>query len=528
MFSLTTLPLLSIQIFLPLLGAIFIAFIRPSAPEVGKNAKMVAFVTSVAGLCLSFVLYYNFDPSTSGFQFVEKQVWWPEWDMSYHLGVDGISLPFIILTALLTPLAILASWETASYKPKEFMIAFLVLESFVMGVFCALDLVLFYVFFEAVLIPMFLIIGIWGGTARIQAAFKFFLYTLLGSLLMLVGILTMFSDMETMDITQALVHNFTPQLQIWLWLAFFASFAVKIPMWPFHTWLPYAHVEAPTSGSVMLAGILLKMGGYGFLRFSLPMFPLASEYFAPLVLTLSVVAIIYASLVAYVQEDMKKLIAYSSVAHMGIVTLGIFSLTEQGIQGALIQMLSHGVVSAALFLCVGVIYDRLHTREIKNFQGLVTPMPKYAVALMVFTCASFGLPGTSGFVGEVLGLAGAFIVYPWFATFAAVGAVLSALYMLYLYKRIVFGKFIYDNQSSKALMDLTLREKLIFIPLILLTIIGGIYPKIITDLTKVPVLTLLQQINAQTHTNPVEQVSKKKHIVAQLKQSESRQQEAVL
>jgi len=394
--------------------------------------------------------------------------------IAYKMGVDGISLFFVLLSTFLTPLCLLSAWQAVQVRVKEYMIAFLVMETLMIGMFCALDLVVFYSFFEAVLIPMFIIIGVWGGSRRIYAAFKFFLYTLAGSVLMLLAILEMYFDARTTDIQVLMTHAFPATLQPWLWLAFFASFAVKVPMWPVHTWLPDAHVEAPTAGSVILAGVLLKMGGYGFLRFSLPMFPLATHQFAPLVFALSIVAVIYTSLVALVQRDMKKLIAYSSVAHMGFVTLGIFTLQTQGVEGALYQMLSHGVVAGALFLCVGVIYDRLHTREIARYGGLNSRMPVYACIFMLFTLASVGLPGTSGFVGEFLVLLGAFQISSWAALFAAFGLVLGPAYMLYLYRRVIFGKLVHED--LKAILDLSPREIALFAPLVAVVLWMGLYP----------------------------------------------------
>jgi NADH-quinone oxidoreductase subunit M len=410
------------------------------------------------------------------------------------MGIDGISMPFVILTTFLMPLCILASWVAISARVKEYMIAFLVLETLMIGVFTSLDLVLFYLFFEGGLIPMFLIIGIWGGQRRVYASFKFFLYTLAGSLLMLLAIMAIYWEAGTTDIPALLTHGFPPKMQTWLWFAFLASFAVKLPMWPVHTWLPDAHVEAPTAGSVILAGILLKMGGYGFLRFSIPMVPLASAEFAPLIFALSVIAIIYTSLVALAQEDMKKLIAYSSVAHMGFVTIGVFTLTMQGLQGGIFQMLSHGIVSAALFLCVGVIYDRMHTREIAAFGGLADRMPIYAFCLMVFTLANVGLPGTSGFVGEFLSLAGAFRINTWVAFFATTGVILSGAYALYLYRRIIFGKL--EKVSLKFITDLTVREVAIMTPLIALTILFGFYPAPILDASAVSVDALIKSYHA--------------------------------
>ncbi len=468
-------PVLSLVTFLPLLGVLFILFIRGDEETVAQNARMTALMTSLFTFALSLYMYAGFDKEAAGFQFTEKHIWLPGFDISYKMGVDGISIFFILLSTFLTPICILSSWEAVEKRVKEYMIAFLVLETMMVGMFSALDLVLFYVFFEGVLIPMFLIIGVWGGKRRVYAAFKFFLYTLLGSVLLLIAILAIYNLFGTTDI-EALNReaDFPLEVQKWLWLAFFASFAVKVPMWPVHTWLPDAHVEAPTAGSVILAGVLLKMGGYGFLRLSLPMLPLATEYFTPLVFTLSVIAVIYTSFVALAQEDMKKLIAYSSVAHMGFVTLGIFALTEQGVMGGMFQMLSHGVVSAALFLCVGVVYDRLHTREIGRYGGLVKNMPVYAVFFMVFAMASVGLPGTSGFVGEFLVLLGTYQVSTLYTALAATGVVLGAAYMLYLYKRVVFGEL--TKPDVKSMKDLSVREISIFVPLIALVVWMGVYP----------------------------------------------------
>jgi len=467
-------PLLSLTTFLPLLGALAIMLLRGSDEETARLARWIALWTSLITFALSVEVWAAFDPSRADFQLMEKADWLPDFNIAYRMGVDGISLFFVLLSTFLTPICVVASWVAVTKRVREYMIAFLVLETMMVGTFCALDFVVFYMFFEGVLIPMFLIIGVWGGPRRVYSAFKFFLYTLLGSVLMLLAILAIYFATGTTDITEALAYNFPSHLQNWLWLAFFASFAVKLPMWPVHTWLPDAHVEAPTAGSVILAGVLLKMGGYGFIRFSLPMFPDASATFAPLVYTLSVVAIIYTSLVALAQEDMKKLIAYSSVAHMGFVTIGIFTVTPEGLQGAMFQMLSHGVVSAALFLCVGVIYDRLHTREISRYGGLVNNMPRYALAFMVFMLASVGLPGTSGFVGEFLSLIGAFQVNTWVAFFATSGIVLGAAYMLYLYRRVVFGVITKDD--VRAMLDLSPREVLIFAPMIAVVLWMGIYP----------------------------------------------------
>ena len=477
--------ILSVVTFLPLAGALIIAFLNKDA---SGNARWVALWTTLVTFVLSLLIWWHFDKTSAGFQFVEDYAWLGP--LRYKMGVDGISMLFVILTTFLMPLCVLASWESIEDRVKEYMIAFLVLETLMLGVFCALDLVLFYLFFEGGLIPMFLIIGVWGGKRRVYASFKFFLYTLLGSVLMLLAMMAMYWQAGTTDIPTLLQTKFPADMQWWLWIAFFASFAVKMPMWPVHTWLPDAHVEAPTGGSVILAAILLKMGGYGFLRFSLPMFPIASEQLAPFVFTLSIVAIIYTSLVALVQEDIKKLIAYSSVAHMGFVTMGIFTASQQGIDGAIFQMLSHGIVSAALFLCVGVVYDRMHTREIAAYGGLVERMPKYAFAFMIFTMANVGLPGTSGFVGEFLTLLAAFKVNTWVAIFATSGVVLSAAYALYLYRRVIFGAL--EKASLKQLLDLSPREVAILAPLVLLTIFYGIYPAPVLDVTAASVKNLVQ------------------------------------
>ncbi len=482
-------PLLSLITFLPSVGALFILMIRGEEALVARNARMVALWTTLFTFFLSLFLWIDFDVTTADFQFVEKHEWLGG-NITYHMGVDGISMLFVILTTFLMPLCILASWEAITTRVKDYMIAFLVLETLMVGVFSALDLVLFYLFFEGGLIPMFLIIGVWGGARRVYASFKFFLYTLIGSLLMLLAVMAMYWDAGTTDIPTLLAHNFDPSLQKWLWLAFFASFAVKVPMWPVHTWLPDAHVEAPTAGSVILAGILLKMGGYGFLRFSLPMFPVASDYFTPLIFALSIVAIIYTSLVALVQKDMKKLIAYSSVAHMGFITIGIFTITIQGLQGSIVQMISHGLVSGALFLCVGVIYDRIHTRDIDAYGGLVNRMPVYAFTFLLFTMATIGLPGTSGFVGEFLILVGAYQVNSWVAFLATTGVVLAAAYSLWLYRRVVFGELTKD--SLKDILDMNRREVLVFAPLIIATIWFGVYPMPLLDVTAVSVENLIQ------------------------------------
>jgi NADH-quinone oxidoreductase subunit M len=485
-------PLLSLMTFLPLIGALFILTIRGQDEAlVARNAKYTALYTSIFTFVLSMFMLGRFHDNTADFQFVERYDWLPRLNISYHMGVDGISLFFIVLSAFLVPVCILASWESIKTRVKEYMMAFLLLETFMIGTFCALDAVLFYVFFEGVLIPMFIIIGVWGGPRRVYSAFKFFLYTLLGSVLMLVALLMLYFKAGTTDIPYLMEHVVGRDLQMWLWLAFFASFAVKMPMWPVHTWLPDAHVEAPTAGSVILAGVLLKMGGYGFLRFSLPMFPEASAYFADFVFWLSVIAIIYTSLVALVQEDMKKLIAYSSVAHMGFVTLGIFTATTQGVEGGIFQMLSHGLISAALFLCVGVVYDRLHTREIARYGGLVNNMPKYAVIFMIFMLGSVGLPGTSGFVGEFLSLLGAYQVDTVVAFFAATGVVLGAAYMLMLYRRVVFGPQV--NKDAAVMPDLNMREMLTFVPIVVLVLWIGIFPGVVMDKVSPSVDKLLQQ-----------------------------------
>ena len=483
-------PILSLVIFLPTVGALFVFLVRGDARIVARNARMTALWTSLITFVLSLGIWIDFDTSTASFQFVERADWIPILGASYHLGVDGISMLFVILSTFLTPLCILASWEAIQTRVKEYMIAFLLLETFMVGMFCALDFVLFYIFFEGVLIPMFLIIGVWGGPNRVYAAFKFFLYTLTGSVLLLVAIMVIYFDAETTDIVELLKIGFDPDVQIWLWLAFFASFAVKVPMWPVHTWLPDAHVEAPTAGSVILAGILLKMGAYGFLRFSLPMLPVASDFFAPLVFTLSIIAIVYTSLVALAQEDMKKLIAYSSVAHMGFVTIGIFTVQTQGVEGAIVQMLSHGVISAALFLCVGVVYDRLHSREISRYGGLVHRMPVYAAVFMVFMLGSVGLPGTSGFVGEFLVLVGAFQVNTWLALLATTGIVLGAAYMLYLYRRVIFGEL--TKEDLKTMTDLSRREIAVFAPLVAATLWMGIWPEPFLDVMHASVANLIE------------------------------------
>src|SRR5947199_3387113 len=469
-------PLLSLVTFLPLVGVGFIMTSRGDDAIVARNARNIALSTSLIVFALSIVLWVEFDPSTHAFQFVERARWVSigGFTINYHMGIDVISLSLLLLSTLLTVLCVVSSWTVIQVQVKEYMISFLVLETMMVGIFCALDFFLFYVFFEGVLIPMFVIIGVWGGPRRVYSAFKFFLYTLLGSVLSLLAIIAVYFQTGSSDIEVALTHGFPPDLQKWLWLAFFASFAVKVPMWPVHTWLPDAHVEAPTAGSVILAGVLLKLGGYGFIRFSLPMFPLASAYFTPLMFALSAIAVIYTSLVALAQTDMKKLIAYSSIAHMGFVTMGIFAVTSEAVQGAVIQMLSHGLVSAALFLIVGVVYDRLHTRDIARYGGLVERMPNYAFVFMCFMLASVGLPGTSGFVGEFLILLGTFRGRTLECFLAATALVIGAMYMLYLYRRVIFGTITRDD--LRGMLDLTPREKAVFAPLLLLVLWMGIYP----------------------------------------------------
>lgn len=471
--------LLTVITFLPTLGALLLLFVG-GRDEAGTNlSRWIALVVTLVTAALSLYLWYLFDPSNTGFQFVENIPFSDS--IGYRMGVDGISVLFIPLTAVLMPAVILSSWSSITKRVREYLIVFLVLETFMIGAFATLDLALFYVFFEGTLIPMFLIIGIWGGARRIQATYKFFFYSFTGTVLMLIAIMAMFWQAGTLDITKLLTFKFAPEVQTWLWIGFFASFAVKMPMWPFHRWLPEAHVEAPTGGSVILAAILLKLGGYGFIRFSISMFPDASHQFSTFVYVLSIAAIIITSLVALVQTDMKKLIAYSSVAHMGFVTMGIFTGNVYGIHGAIFQMISHGVVSAALFLCVGVVYDRMHTREISAYGGLVSPMPRYAVAFMVFTMANVGLPGTSGFVGEFLTMLAAFQANTWVAFFAAFGVILSAAYALWLYRRVIFGAF--TKESLKGILDLDAREVAVLVPLVILTILFGFYPAPILDAT---------------------------------------------
>ncbi len=497
------LHILSILIFLPLIGAaIIFLFVRDD--EVGaQNARYAALWTTIVTFIASLALWSNFDTTTHHFQFVEMVPWFKGQSINYHLGVDGISLFMILLTTFLMPICILCSWQSVQKRVREYMMAFLLLETFVIGVFCALDLLLFYIFFEGMLIPMFLIIGIWGGDRRIYASYKFFLYTLAGSVLFLIALLYLYFTFGTTSIPELMKQAPTLSLDIqkYLWLAMLASFAVKVPMWPVHTWLPDAHVQAPTAGSVILAGILLKMGAYGFLRFSLPMLPEASHYFADLIFWLSCIAIIYTSLVALMQEDMKKLIAYSSVAHMGFVTLGIFAFNTQAIEGAIFQMISHGLVSGALFLCVGVVYDRIHTREIARYGGLVNNMPIYAAIFMIFTMASVGLPGTSGFIGEILVLVGTFKANQWAAFAAATGLVLGAAYMLWLYRRVCFGELV--KRDLLKLPDLSLREKIIFAPLVIAVIWLGVYPKPVFEAMAPSVRHLIAQVNPSALMEPV-------------------------
>ena len=488
----SSLPILSIIIFLPLVGVLLLSIINSNSKSGERNLKHTALWVVCLNFIISIVMLANFDQSDPNFQFTENYFWINS-GISYHLGVDGISILLVILTTFLMPFCILASFESIKVSLKEYLIAFLILETLMIGVFCSLDLILFYLFFEGGLIPMFLIIGIWGGERRVYSTFKFFLFTLAGSVFMLLAIIAIYIEAGTTDIVYLLQYDIDPSLQYIFWLAFFASFAVKIPMWPVHTWLPDAHVEAPTAGSVILAGVLLKMAGYGFIRFSLGMFPIASSYFAPFIFTLSIIAIIYASLIALVQKDMKKLIAYSSIAHMGFVTLGIFTFTLQGIEGAMIQMISHGIVSAALFLCVGVVYDRIHTREIERYGGLVNRMPLYSFVFMIFIMGSIGLPGTSGFVGEFLVLLAIFSVNTYFAVFATTGVVLAAAYSLWLYRKVIFGSLI--KEDLLEILDLSRREIIILFPLAFLTIFFGFYPQPLIDIIEPATLQLISNIS---------------------------------
>ena len=466
-------PVLSLLTWLPLLGGVVLTLLRGEPARIAQLSRLVALTTTTIVFALSLTLWFGFRPG-AGYQFVELHAWLPDFRVAYHLGVDGVSVLFVLLSTTLTPICILASWNSIRDRVREYMIAFLVLETMMVGMFASADFVMFYMFFEGVLIPMYLIIGVWGGTRRVYASIKFFLYTLAGSVLMLLALLAMWFTAGTTDLTVLLHTAFSPAMQTWLFWAFLASFAVKVPMWPVHTWLPDAHVEAPTAGSVILAGVLLKMGAYGFLRFSVPMLPQASAHYAPLMFALGVIAVIYTSMVAFAQTDMKKLIAYSSVAHMGVVVIGIFTFNVQGIDGAIFQMLSHGIVSGALFLCVGVVYDRIHTRDIARYGGLADRMPKYALAFMLFTMATVGLPGTAGFVGEILVLIGSFRVSFWLALLGGTGMILGAIYSLSLYRRVMFGTITRDD--LRAILDLTPREIAIFAPLIVLTLWMGVYP----------------------------------------------------
>ena len=487
-----TFPILSSLILLPLIGGLFILLSRSTDKSNYQSSKYVALFVSFANFFVSIYLWYIFDPGTSDFQFVENRLWL-EGFINYKVGIDGISILFIVLTTLITPLCIISVNQSINTKLKEFLIAILVMESLMIGVFCSLDLVIFYLFFEGGLIPMFLIIGIWGGTRRVYSAFKFFLFTLLGSVLMLVAIISIYWITGTTDIVELNNLGVDVKYQNLLWLAFFSSFAVKTPMWPFHTWLPDAHVEAPTAGSVLLAAILLKMAGYGFIRFSIGLFPIASENFVPLIYTLSLIAIVYTSLVALMQDDMKKLIAYSSVAHMGFVTLGIFTMTQQGLEGSIVQMVSHGLVSAALFLCVGVVYDRMHSRLIITYGGLVSVMPKYAILFMVFTLAAVGLPGTSGFVGEFLILMGVFQKSFLVAAIASLGVILGAAYMLWLYKRVIFGELI--NKDLLKMLDLNKSEIFILISLAIPVLFFGFYPEPLLNTIELSISNLIDSYN---------------------------------
>jgi NADH-quinone oxidoreductase subunit M len=487
-------PILSLVTWLPLVGCAVLMSIRGEEEVVARNAKWAALWTSLIVFFISLKLWIDFDPSYVGYQFTESATWLPAFHVGYRMGVDGISVLFVLLATALTPICIIASWESVHSRVREYMMAFLALETMMVGMFCAADFILFYIFFEAVLIPMYIIIGVWGGPRRVYASFKFFLYTLTGSVLMMLAMLAMWYFAGTTDMAVLMHTVFPPNMQFWLFLAFLAAFAVKVPMWPVHTWLPDAHVEAPTAGSVILAGVMLKMGAYGFLRFSVPMLPNASQSFAPFMFSLGVIAVIYTSLVAMSQTDMKKLIAYSSVAHMGIVVIGTFTFNIQGIEGALFQMLSHGVVSGALFLCVGVVYDRMHTREIARYGGLGDRMPAYAFVFLLFTMAGVGLPGTSGFIGEFMVLVGAFKVNFWVSLLGSTGMILGAAYSLWLYRRIIFGSITRDD--LKSILDLSPREIGIFVPLVVLTFWMGIYPSSFTSFFDATVGAMVEQHTA--------------------------------
>jgi len=491
-------PILSAIIFIPFIGSLFVFITKGTQKNVEKNSKYVAIFSSLANFLLALFLWYLFDSSTSDFQFVEEKNWMGGF-INFRLGIDGISILFIVLTTFIAPICIFSGIHSIKFKIKEFLIAILLMETLMLGVFCSLDLVIFYLFFEGGLIPMFLIIGIWGGPKRVYSAFKFFLFTLLGSVLMLIAIISIYWITGTTDVIKLLDIRIPQEYQYLLWLAFFSSFAVKLPMWPVHTWLPDAHVEAPTAGSVILAAILLKMAGYGFMRFSLGLFPIASDYFTPLIFVLSIVAIIYTSLVALMQDDMKKLIAYSSVAHMGFVTIGIFSLTKQGLEGSIIQMISHGLISAALFLSVGVLYDRYHSRMISSYGGLVNIIPKYAFVFMIFVLAALGLPGTSGFIGEFLVLVGTFQKNVLVTILASTGVILTAAYMLWLYRRVVFGKV--TNIEIKDMKDLDKTEIYIFSSLIFLILFFGFYPEPLFNTIDVSVNNLLDNYQADIDFN---------------------------
>lgn len=519
-------PILSWLIFLPTIGAGILYIVSMNVKhQSDKIAKIIAIATSMLTFFLSLILWAAFNPNTEKAQFVEKRAWMQNFDIFYYVGVDGLSILFVILTTFLIPICIISSWNSVKTRVREYMMAFLLMETMILGVFCAMDFLLFYIFFEAVLIPMYLIIGIWGGKDRVYAAYKFFLYTLAGSLFLLIAIIYIYYSAGTTDMLElrALMPEFELEVQKWLWLAMFASFAVKVPMWPVHTWLPDAHVQAPTAGSVILAGVLLKLGGYGFLRFSLPMLPLASHYYADFVFFLSIVAVIYTSLVALMQDDIKKLIAYSSIAHMGFVTGGLFAFNQQGIEGAVFQMISHGLVSAALFLCVGVLYDRMHTKEIAFFSGLTTKMPKYAMHFMIFMLASVGLPATSGFVGEFMVLAGVFKFNAIYCALMATGMVLGAAYMLWLYARVMFGEV--KNNKLNNISDLNIVEKISFWPITICVIIIGVYPSILLDDLHIAASDLETHIALKTDTPEKKGTGSKKITQAQLKEISVQEQQ---